>query len=380
MLDFALSDEQKFFRDMVHRFAEQEMRPVAAKYDETGEFPWDVAHKAFDAGLLNIHVPAKYGGPGLGTLDGCIVAEELAWGCPGITAAIGITNLAIIPVLLAGSEEQRKRWLAPLLDELSIASYAVTEPGAGSDVAGISTTAVRKGDEYVLNGTKRFITGGGVASWMVCFAYTDKSRRHNGMSTFIVPMDTPGVTVTRKEPMMGQRCSFTAEIVLEDVVVAAENRLGREGDGFKIAMLTFNKTRPGVSAQAVGCARAAMEHATQYARERETFGKPVGHHQAIQFMLADMAMNVAAARWLAWHAAWLDDRGMDNAQEAAYAKAFAADMCMQVTTDAVQVFGGYGYSQEFPVEKLMRDAKIYQIYEGTSQIQRLIIGRRLLTP
>jgi len=378
MLDFTLSDEQKFFRDTVHRFAEQEMRPVAAKYDETGEFPWDVARKAFEAGLLNIHIPEEYGGPGLGALDGCIVGEEMAWGCPGITAAIGISNLAVIPVLLAGTEEQKKRWLSLLTEELSFASYAVTEPGAGSDVAGIATTAVRKGDEYVLNGTKRFITGGGVARWMVCFAYTDKSRRHNGISAFIVPMDTPGVTVTRKEPMMGQRCSFTAEIVLEEVVIPAENLLGQEGDGFKIAMLTFNKSRPGVAAQAVGCARAAMEHAIQYARERETFGRPIGQHQAVQFMLADMAMNIAAARWLAWHAAWLDDQGRDNAQEAAYAKAFAADMCMKVTTDAVQIFGGYGYSKEFPVEKLMRDAKIYQIYEGTSQIQRLIIGRRLM--
>ena len=378
MVDFTLSDEQKFFRDTVHRFAEQEMRPVAAQYDETGEFPWDVARKAFEAGLLNIHVPEEYGGPGLGTLEGCVVGEEMAWGCPGITAAIGISNLAVIPVLLAGTEEQKKRWLSLLTQELSFASYAVTEPGAGSDVAGIATTAVRKGNEYVLNGTKRFITGGGVASWMVCFAYTDKSRRHNGISAFIVPMDTPGVTVTRKEPMMGQRCSFTAEIVLEEVVVPAENLLGQEGDGFKIAMLTFNKSRPGVAAQAVGCARAAMEHAIQYARERETFGRPIGQHQAVQFMLADMAMNIAAARWLAWHAAWLDDQGLDNAQEAAYAKAFAADMCMKVTTDAVQIFGGYGYSKEFPVEKLMRDAKIYQIYEGTSQIQRLIIGRRLM--
>ena len=380
MIDFSLSDEQLAYRDLARRFAEAELAPVAAHYDEVDEFPWPVVEKAFRAGLMNISVPEEYGGGGLSVLDGAIVREELAAGCSGLTSALMIGGLAAAPLMIAGTEEQKKTYLGQLCSDYqsSIASYAVTEPGAGSDVASITTTAERVGDDYVLNGTKRFISGAGAASWFVVFAYTDNEQRYNGISAFIVPADTPGLTVGKKEPMMGQRATYTSEVVLEEVTVPASNRVGEEGQGWHIAMLTFNRTRPGVAASAVGLARSALEHALRYAGERETFGKPIAHHQAVQFMLADMATDITAARWLTWHAAWMIDQGMSNATEAAYAKAFAADTAMRVTTDAVQIFGGYGYSKEFPVEKLMRDAKIFQIYEGTSQIQRLIIGRSLL--
>ncbi|MFQ6015631.1 MAG: acyl-CoA dehydrogenase family protein [Anaerolineae bacterium] len=378
MINFELGDEQKALRDLTRRFAQEEILPVAAECDQKGEFPLDVAQKAFDIGLMNVTVPEEYGGGGLGHLDECIVREEMAAGCAGISATLGISGLAVTPVILAGTEEQKQRFLAPLCAELSFASYCVTEPSAGSDVAGITSTAELVGDEYVLNGTKRFITGGGLASWFVVLTYTDKSLRRNGISAFVVPADAPGVTVAKKEDMMGQRASNTAEIVFENVRVPKANRLGREGQGFKLAMETFDITRPYAAAGAIGLARSAMEHASRYAQERFAFGRPIGQFQAIQFMLANMAIDIAAARWLTWHAAWLSDRDLPNAMEASYAKALAADMCMRVTTDAVQVFGGYGYSREYPVEKLMRDAKVMQIYEGTSEIQRLIIGRQLL--
>lgn len=378
MLNFALSEEQAQFRDLARRFAQDEIAPVAAQYDHSGEFPWPVAEKAYKAGLLNMHIPEEYGGSGLGILDGVIVREELAAACSGITSAILIGTLASTPVLIAGTEEQKRTYLRVLTDGVRFASYAVTEPGAGSDVANIATTARRSGDEYVLNGTKRFITGAGVASWFTVFAVTDRAQGRRGLSAFIVPRETPGLSIGKKEPMMGQRASYTAEVILEDAAIPAANLIGREGQGWEIAMETFNRTRPGVAASAVGVARSALEHAVAYAQQRETFGKAIAEHQAIQFILADMATSVAAARWLAWHSAWLIDHGLPNATEAAHAKAFAADVAMRAATDAVQVFGGYGYSQEFPVEKLMRDAKIFQIYEGTSQIQRLIIARALL--
>lgn len=377
-MEFALTEEQIAFRDMARRFTQQEIVPVAAEADHTGVFPMEVGEKAFRAGLMNLHIPEEYGGPGLSVLDGCIVREEIAAGCTGIQSTLFIGGLASMPLFIAATDEQKKKWLGSLTSEFAIASYAMTEPGAGSDVAGISTVAERVGDEYVINGTKRFITGAGMAKWFTVFAMTDKEQRYNGMSCFVVPAGVPGLSLGKKEEMMGQRASFTCEVVFEDVRVPVENRIGEEGQGWEISMETFNRTRPGVAASAVGLARAALEHALRYAQERETFGKPIARHQAVNHMLADMATGVAAGRWLAWHSAWMIDRGMPNSVEASYAKAFAADMAMQVATDAVQIFGGYGYSKEFPVEKLMRDAKIFQIYEGTSQIQRQIIGRALL--
>ena len=378
MVDFALGDEQRAIRDLAREFARREIAPVAAEYDRSAEFPWPVARKAFEVGLLNLSIPEEYGGAGLSLFDQCLVWEELAAGCAGICAALSITGLSCAPLLVAGTDEQQRRWLEPLAREPSFASYCMTEPAAGSDVAGIQTTARRVGDEFAITGTKRFITAGTAARWFAVFAYTDRSRPREGMSCFVVPRDLPGVSVARKEDMMGQRASNTAEIVFEEAVVPRANMVGPEGQGFKLAMEVFDRTRPVVGALAVGIARAAMEHAFRYAQQRETFGRPIIDYQAIQFKLADMAIEIAAARHLTWHAAWLGDRGCRNAKEASYAKAFAADMCMRATTEAVQVFGGYGYSREYPVEKLMRDAKVVQIYEGTSEIQRLIIARELM--
>ncbi|MCC6179073.1 MAG: acyl-CoA dehydrogenase family protein [Chloroflexi bacterium] len=378
MVDFQLTDEQRAIRDLAREFADREIRPVAAACDHSAEFPWDVARKAFDVGLMNVSIPTEYGGSGLPLLEQCLVWEELAAGCAGIASGLLITCLSAGPLMIAGSEEQRRRWLGSITREPAVASYCMTEPGAGSDVAGIQTSARRAGDEYVISGTKRFITAGTVAQWYAVFAVTDRSRGRDGLSCFVVPRDRVGVSVARKEDVMGQRAGNTAEILFEDVVVPAADRVGDEGQGFRIAMEVFDQTRPTVGALAVGIARSALEHAYQYALQRETFGRRIADYQAIQFKLADMAMEIAAARHLTWHAAWLGDRGQRNAREASYAKAFAADMCMRATTEAVQIFGGYGYSREFPVEKLMRDAKVVQIYEGTSEIQRLIVARELL--
>jgi acyl-CoA dehydrogenase len=378
MIDFELTDEQRALQRLSREFTANEIAPVAAQLDRSGEFPLDVCSKAFDVGLLTIAIPEQYGGAGLSGLDCLIVREENAAGCAGITTAMGAVDLAATPLRLAGSDDQKKVFFGQITSEFGLASYALTEPDAGSDVAGIKTKAIKHGSEYVLNGTKRWITGAAYARWLVVFAYTDPARYRDGLSAFIVPSDTPGVRVTRKEDMMGQRASATCEIVFEEARVPAANLLGGEGAGFKIAMGTFNFTRPGTAIAAVGLARCAMDHAVRYAADRVAFGKPIGTYQAVQLLLADMAIDVAAARHLAWHAAWLHDGGRPNAKEAAYAKAFAGDMVMKVTTDALQVFGGAGYSRDFPMEKLMRDAKIFQIYEGTSQIQRLIIARELL--
>ncbi len=378
MVDFQLNDEQRAIRDLAREFSQKEIAPVAAEYDRSADFPWPVARKAFDVGLMNLSVPHEYGGGGLGLLDQCLVWEELAAGCAGITSALTITALSAAPLLVGGTEDQKRRWLEPLTSEPAVASYGMSEPDAGSDVAGIRTTARRVGDEYVINGSKRWITAGTAARWFAVFAYTDPARPRDGMSCFVVPRDLPGVSVPRKEDMMGQRAGNTAEIVFQEAVVPKDQLIGGEGRGFKLAMEVFDRTRPPVGALAVGIARAAMEHAFGYAQQRRTFGKPIAEHQAIQFKLADMAMEIAATRHLTWHAAWLGDRGCRNAREASYAKAFGADMCMRATTEAVQIFGGYGYSREAPVEKLMRDAKVVQIYEGTSEIQRLIIARELL--
>lgn len=377
-MEFSLAEEQVAFQRLARRFAESEIAPVSAYYDHSDEFIWPVAEKAFQAGLLNIHIPEKYGGGGLSILDGVLVREECAAACSGMTSSLMITNLAATPILIAGNEGQKQTFLAPLCSEVAFASFALTEPDAGSDVAALTTRARRQGDSYVLNGVKQWISGAGVARWFTVFAKTDPDAGRHGISVFVVPADSPGLTVGKKEDMMGQRASYTAQVLLEDVVVPADYRIGDEGQGWDIAMETFNKTRPGVAASAVGVARSALQHALAYAQERRAFGKPIAYHQSIQFMLTDMAITTSAARWLTYHAAWLYDQGKPNAPEAAYAKAFAADTAMRAATDAVQIYGGYGYSREYPVEKLMRDAKIFQIYEGTSQVQRLIVGRALL--
>ncbi|MCS6805309.1 MAG: acyl-CoA dehydrogenase family protein [Acidobacteriota bacterium] len=378
MVDFRLTDEQQAIQKLAHEFAVKEIVPVAAEYDQTAKFPWPIVEKAYDVGLMNLNIPEEYGGAGLGLLEECLVAEELSWGCAGINGAIGLNALAALPLLIAGDETQKKTYLSRLARERQMAAYAVTEPAVGSDVANLQTTAVRYGDEYVITGTKNFITNASVANFYIVFARTDKTSRHQGISAFIVEREWAGVMPGRKDDKMGQRASDTAQLILEEVRVPKANRLGQEGDGFKIAMQVFDKSRPGVAANAVGCARRAMELALAYATERQAFGVPIIQHEGISFKIAQMAMEIAAARHLTWHAAWLIDQGLPATLEASYAKCFAADMVMRVTTEAVQVFGGYGYIKEYPVEKLMRDAKVFQIYEGTSEIQRVIIARELV--
>jgi acyl-CoA dehydrogenase len=377
MIDFTLSDEQKQLQDLARKFAKEEIIPRAAHHDETGEYPHEIVKKAWELGLMNTHVPGEYGGLGLGILDGCIITEELAYGCTGISTAMEANTLASAPVLVAGNEEQKKEFLGRLTSEPRLAAYCVTEPGAGSDVSGIRTTAKKVGSDYVINGSKMWITNGGVADWYFVLAYTDPAAKHKGMSGFIVPRDTPGITVGKKEWNMGQHASDTRGITFEEVKIPEKYRLGKEGDGFRIAMAAFDHTRPPVAAGAVGLSRRAMEEAIQYAKTRQAFGQPIAGFQAVSFMIADMAKDIEAGRMLTYLAASLKDQGQRNTKYAAMAKAFCADMAMRVTTDAVQVFGGYGYSSEYPVEKLMRDAKIYQIYEGTSQIQRLIIAKEI---
>ena len=377
MIDFSLSEEQQQLRALAHEFAEKEIVPKAAHHDQTGEFPRDICKKAWELGLMNTHIPAEYGGAGLGVLDGCLLAEETAWGCTGIGTAMEANTLAEGPIIVGGSEEQKKRILLPMTKEFRLAAYCVTEPQAGSDVAGMRTIARKVGDDYVLKGSKMWITNGSVADWYFVVAYTDPAQKHRGMSAFHVPRDTPGIEVGKKEQNMGQRASDTRAVTFNDVTVSKRDLIGAEGKGWLLAMAAFDHSRPVVSAAAVGLARAAYDHAVRYAKERTAFGVPIHKHQSIAFMVADMAMRIEAARLLVWQSAWKIDRGERNTREAAMAKAFAADSAMQVALDAVQVFGGYGFSKEYPVEKLMRDAKVFQIYEGTSQIQRVIIAREI---
>jgi len=377
MIDFSLTEDQKQFRDLAREFAKNEILPVAAQLDEQEKFPQEICRKAWELGLMNVHVPKQCGGLGLGVLEECLVAEEIGWGCTGIGASMICNTLAVAPVIVAGNEDQKKRFLAPLTEEFSFCAYCVTEPGAGSDVQGLKTVAKKFGDEYVITGQKMWITNAAQAKWFFVLAYTDQSKGHKGLSGFVVPADSPGIHVGKHEPKLGQRCSDTRGVSFEEVKVSAANLLGREGDGWKAAMMAFDHSRPVVAALAVGLARSAMEHAARYARERKTFGVPIAAHEGISFMIADMAKDIEAARLLTWLAAWTIDQGQRNTLQAAYAKCFAADTAMRVATDAVQVFGGYGFSREYPVEKLMRDAKIFQIYEGTSQIQRLIIAKEI---
>ncbi len=381
-VSFALTDEQKALRDLAHEFAENEIRPKAAEYDEHQTHPADVIAKAHEVGLMNLHVPEEYGGLGLSAFDGMLVGEELNWGCSGIGTSLLANGLGAGPIILSGSEEQTQRFLPPLLESPLLISFALTEPDAGSDVSGVKTTAVREGDEYVLNGSKMFITNAGHASYVTLFASTDRSKGHKGLTAFVVPTDDPGVTIEKHLDKMGQRSTDTSAIAFQDVRVPVENRLGEEGDGFKIAMQTLDFTRPGTAIGAVGVARAAYELAVDYARERTQFGMPIAMNQGVNFLVADMATEIEAARLLCWQAAWMLDNGFGRRSTlySSFAKRFAADTAMKVTTDAVQIFGGYGYMKEYPVEKLMRDAKLFQIYEGTSQIQRLVIAKEIFLP
>ena len=381
-VSFALTDEQKALRDLAHEFADREIRPKAAGYDERQQHPQDIVEKAHELGLMNLHIPAEYGGLGLGAFDGMLVGEELCWGCSGIGTTLSVNGLAAGPVIIFGTEEQKRQWLVPLVEEPILCSFCLSEPNAGSDVSGIQTTAVRHGDEYVINGSKMFITNAGHAAWFVVFASTDRSKGHRGLSAFVVPRAADGVVIEKHLDKMGQRSTDTSALAFQDVKVPASHRVGEEGEGFKIAMRTLDFTRPGTAIGAVGVARAAYEHAKAYAVERVQFGMPIAMNQGVNFLIADMATKIEASRLLCWQAGWMLDNGWGrNATVySSMAKRFAADTAMEVTTDAVQVFGGYGYMKEYPVEKLMRDAKLYQIYEGTSQIQRLVIARDLMIP
>ncbi|KAI9164375.1 hypothetical protein H9P43_008214 [Blastocladiella emersonii ATCC 22665] len=377
-VSFVLSETQREFQELARKFAAEEIIPKAAHHDRTGEFPKEIIKKAWELGLVNIHIPEAYGGLGLGVFDGALISEELAFGCTGVQTAIEANGLAQAPVILAGNDAQKKKYLGRMTEEPLMASYGVTEPGAGSDVAGLKTRAVKKGDKYVINGGKQWITSAGHANWFFVLARTaedPKTPAGKAFTGFIVDADSPGITLGRKEINMGQRASDTRAVTFEDVVVPAENVLGKEGEGFKIAMGAFDITRPLVAAAAVGLARRCLHEAATYATQRKTMGTAIINHQAVSFMLADMAMGIEASRLLVWRSAEMRDRGERNTYYASAAKCMAADVANKCAADAVQVFGGAGFNTEYPVEKLYRDAKIFQIYEGTSQIQRVILSK-----
>ncbi|XP_011503730.1 PREDICTED: probable medium-chain specific acyl-CoA dehydrogenase, mitochondrial [Ceratosolen solmsi marchali] len=367
--------------EIAQKFTREEIIPVAAEYDRNGNYPWDIVKKAWALGLINHHIPQSCGGLEFGIFDGCVVSEAIAYGCTGIKTALEASGLAQTPVILAGNKEQQKKYLGRLIEEPLVAAYCVTEPGAGSDVAGIKTKAVKKGKEWIINGTKMWITNGGVANWYFVLTRTNSDPKvpaSKAFTAFIIDRDSDGLTPGRKEINMGQRASDTRMVTFEDVRVPEENVLLKEGAGFKIAMGTFDKTRPAVACGAVGLAQRALDEATKYALERKTFNKPIADHQAVAFLLADMAIGIETAR-LAWmKSAWaIDNNDPSGSMLASIAKCYGADVANKCATNAVQIFGGAGFNTEYPVEKLMRDAKIYQIYEGTAQIQRLIISRHL---
>ena len=376
-MDFELDDALLTLQQTARRFAEEEIMPVAAAHDVSGEFPREILRKAWELGLSHTGIPESLGGVGLPVVAACLGVEELSRGCSGITTSIISNDLALNPILLGGSDDQRREWLAPCAEEFKVLAFCLSEPGAGSDVAGLQLHAARDGDDYVLNGTKAFFTNGGHADIYTVFAILDRSARHKGMCAFVVPRGTPGLSPGQKEDKMGQRASDTTLVHFDDVRVPASQRLGAEGEGFKIAMATLDRARPQVAALAVGIARRALEESLAYSQERKAFGQAIGEFQAVQFMLADMAKGIEAARLLTLQSAWLLDQGRRAAKQSAMAKCFATDVAMEATTDAVQIFGGNGYTKEYPVEKLMRDAKLMQIYEGTNQIQRVVIAREL---
>ena len=378
MIGFDLTPEQKVLQEKARRFSREEIVPVAAKYDRDGTFPLEVIQKAHRDNFLTLVVPKKYGGQGLSMLDACIMYEELAAGCMGIYLSIFVSTLGLFPIIRFGTEEQKERFLRPFCQKFSLASYCLSELSVGSDPAAMKTTAVLDGDHYILNGTKMWITSGGYADLFLVFANTDPSRKHKGILCLIVPSNLEGVSHGEPIDKMGQRASNTTAVIFKNVRVQKENLLAGEGEGFKKAMAALDITRPMIAVGGVGIARTALELSLQYAKKRIQFGVPIVRHQAVQFMLSDMAKDIEAARLLVWKAAWLADQGIRNTKEAAIAKAFAADMVMRVTTDAVQIYGGMGYTKWHPVEKLMRDAKVIQIYEGTAQIMRIVIARQIL--
>jgi len=375
---FGLSDEQLGLSQEARKFAQNEIAPKAGHFDESSELPVELIKRAHQLGLMNLVQPAEMGGTGLSVFDACLVIEELAAGCAGMTTTIVANDLALLPIFLGGTKEQHKAFIQPIASSGALASFCLTEPGSGSDAAGLSTTIKKEGEAYVINGTKQWITNGGAASQFTVFATLDKAKKHKGICCVAIPGDTPGIKRGKHENKLGQRCSNTVPLTFENVKVPAQNLIGKEGEGFKIAMQTLDWTRPMTATIAIGIARAALEHSLKYASERKQFSQPISSFQAIQFMLADMATEIEAARLLTLRSAAMIDKGINATLVSSMAKRFAADMAMKAATDAVQIFGGYGYTKDYPVEKLMRDAKLMQIYEGTSQIQRLVIAREML--
>jgi acyl-CoA dehydrogenase len=377
-MDLSLTEEQEALVQTAREFTRKEIIPRAAHYDETGEFPREIFKKAFETGLMNVEIPEAYGGLGGSCLDNCLVQEEVSFGCSGINTSMAANSLGATPLLVAGNDQQKKQFLSRLTKELTFCAYCCSEPDAGSDVAGMRTRVTKHGDDYVLNGQKRWITNGGVASWYTVLATFDPAMKHKGIACFVVDAQTPGVKAGRKENKMGQRASNTTDVIFEDVKLPKSALVGTEDSGFKIAMKTFDRSRPWIAATAAGVIRRSLEESRAYALERKTFGVPIAQHQAVQFMLAEMAIAYESTRLLTHKAAWMVDKGDLSSIVSSYAKAYGADAAMRCTTDAVQIFGGYGYTKEYPVEKLMRDAKLLQIYEGTSQIQRVVIARNVL--
>lgn len=378
MISFDLTDEQKALKEMAHKFALSEIRPIAAQCDQDSSLPLDTFKKAWETGLMNECLPQEFGGLGLGCLDSCLLIEEIAYGCPGIATSLFCNTLALAPILVAGNKIQKEKYFTRFLKEFQLASFCLSEPDAGSDVAGLSTKVTKPGDAYILNGEKQWITNAGHASLFTVFATLDKSKGHRGICAFIVESKTPGITVGKKEDKMGQRASDTCPVTFQDVRIPKENILGAESEGFKIAMQALDRTRPAIAAMAIGASQAALDHSLRYSQERMAFGKPIAENQGISFLMADMAKDIMAGRLLAYQAAWKIDQGLPASLESSIAKCFATDAAMRITTDAVQIFGGYGYTKEYPVEKLMRDVKVMQIFEGANQIQRLVIARELL--
>jgi len=378
-MDYDFTEEQKEIVELTRKIAKERMLAVRAELDEGEEFPWEIMHILADAGLFGIYIPEEYGGLGFGNLENCLAVEELSRYCIGISVSFAASGLGAYPILLYGSEEQKKKYLPDIASGKKLAAFGLTESAAGSDAAAIRTTADKDGNEYVLNGVKQWITNGGEAETYSVIAKTDKTKGPRGASAFIIEKDTPGFTFGKKEKKLGIRASATRELVFEDCRVPKENLIAREGMGFIVAMKTFDQTRPGIASQGVGLAQGALDAAVEYARERETFGKPLISHQAVQHMLADMATQSEAARQLTYLSAKAADKlSKDLPKVSAMSKLFATDIAMKVTTDVVQIFGGYGYMRDYPVEKMMRDAKILQIYEGTNQIQRNVIGQHLI--
>jgi acyl-CoA dehydrogenase len=378
MPDFSLTGEQENLRDLAKKFARSEMLPKAAECDREGLFPESIYRKAWELGLMNLNVPAEYGGSGLQLVEQCLIVEELAHACAGMTTSIIANCLALEPILLGGSSEQKDRVLRPFCEEYQLAAFCLTEPSGGSDAGGLQTRARRDGDHYVISGEKCFITNGPHATLYTVFATLDPALRHKGIVAFMVPRSAEGLIPGRDEDKMGHRASSTGTIRFENVRVPSADRLGSEGDGFSLAMRTLDQTRTPIGALATGIAQAALDYAADYALKRQSFGKPIGEHQAIQLKLANMAQSIHAARLLTWHAAWKIDHQQGGTLESSIAKCFASDAAMRVADEAIQIFGGYGYMKSYPVEKLLRDAKLTQIYEGSNEIQRIVIARELL--